>query len=135
MSGCAGVPLLAGEPLGELDDELAVGHENGGGDDVEHGMAQRDAEGINGHVVDGQMENGVENEIDRQNNQRTQEVDEGVHDGHALGAGVGAHAGDHRGDACTDVLTHDDGNGHAVGDGAGAGQSLQGCPPTRRRTE
>ena len=81
--------LLPGEPLGELDDELTVGHENGGGNDVEHGMAQRDAEGINGHVVDGQGGKWRENEVDRQNNQRAQEVDEGVHDGHALGAGVG----------------------------------------------
>ena len=32
---------------------------------------------------------------------------------------------DQRGDAGADVLPHDDGDGHAVGDGAGHGQRLQ----------
>ena len=45
--------------------------------------------------------------------------------GYALCIGVGANTGDHRSNASTDVLTHNDGRCHAVGNDAGSGQGLQ----------
>ena len=45
--------------------------------------------------------------------------------GGAAGILVGTHRGDQRGNAGADVLTHDNGNGTAVGDHAGGAQRLQ----------
>ena len=48
-----------------------------------------------------------------------------MHHGGAAGILVGTHRGNQRGDTGADILTHDDGDGTAVGDDTGGAQCLQ----------
>ena len=98
------------ESLSDLNDQLAVGHQHGGGNDVEQGVAQSDTGSINGCIVECKLQECIQNQIHRQNDQRAQHIDQGVHDGNALCAGVGTDTGNNSRDTGTDVLTHDDRN-------------------------
>ena len=109
----------------QSDDPLAEGHQQDGDDHVKDGMDQCDGPGRHGNGQERQLKEGVGQAVYHHDKAGTEDIHRQVDAGNALCVGVGADAGDHRSDTGTDILTHNDGSGNAVGDHAGGRQCLQ----------
>ena len=101
------------------------GQEQYRGEHVEYRVAESDAHGIYGGIHKGEAEEGVAAVEQDQPHYGADDVEGDVDGGYPLGIPGNANGGDEGCDAGADVLAHDDGDGHAVGDGAGHGQRLQ----------
>ena len=110
---------------GQLFQHVCKGQQDEGGQDVEHRVHYSDAPGLNGGVHEFKMAYGVQAVEAGQEDRHADDVEVQMHHGGTAGVLVGAHRGDQGGDAGADVLTHDDGDGAAVGDDAGGAQRLQ----------
>ena len=108
------------------------GQQQGGGADVENRVAQCHAHGPHGGVHEGEVEQQVPAAEDDKADGRADDIKGNVDDGHPLCSPGDPDGGDQRRDAGADVLAHDDGDGHAVGDGPGEGQGLQNAHGGRR---
>ena len=125
QEGKVGGLVLSGDSLLGQPFQLAgEGQQQKGGAHIENRVAEGDAHGVDGVRQEGETENGVAAAQDDKAHDGADEVEGDVDDGHPLGVAADADGGDQGGDAGADVLAHDDGDGHAVGDGAGHGQSL-----------
>ena len=88
-------------------------------------MAEGDTHRPHGQIHEGVVEEHIAAEEQDQSRRGADYVEGDVDDRHPPGVAVDADGADEGGDAGADVLAHDDGNGHAVGDGAREGQGLQ----------
>ena len=101
------------------------GQQDRGGDHVEHGMHNGNAEGVGGFVKEAKADDGVQPVEPQQEHHGADEVEIQVDKGGALGVFVGARAGDQRRDGGADVLTHNDGHGGGKGDRPRGAERLQ----------
>ena len=101
------------------------GQEQDRGEHVKGGVAESDAHGPHGLIQEGEVEDHVAAVEEDQAHGGADDVEGDVDHRHSLGVAVDADGADEGGDAGADVLPHNDGDGHAVGDGAGHGQCLQ----------
>jgi len=101
------------------------GQEQDRGEHVKGGVAEGDAHGPHGLIQEGEVEDHVAAVEEDQAHGGADDVEGDVDHRHSLGVAVDADGADEGGDAGADVLPHNDGDGHAVGDGAGHGQGLQ----------
>ena len=126
QEGKVGGLVLSGDSLLGQPFQLAgEGQQQKGGTHVENRVAEGDAHGIDGFRQEGEAENGVAAAQDNEAHDSADQVEGDVDHGHPLGVAADADGGDQGGDTGADVLAHDDGDGHAVGDGAGHSQGLQ----------
>ena len=88
-------------------------------------MAEGDTHGVDGIRQEGKTEERVAAAQNDESHRCADEIKGDMDHGHPLGVAADADGGDQGRDAGADVLPHDDGDGHAVGDGAGHGQRLQ----------
>ena len=88
-------------------------------------MAEGDAHGTHRPVHEGEVEDQIAAVEEHQAHDCADDVKGDVDHRHPLGIAVDADGAEQRGDAGADILAHDDGDGHAVGDGTGQRQSLQ----------
>ena len=94
------------------------------GEDIEYGVAEGDAHGAHRPVHEGETEDHVAAVEEDQAHHSADDVEGDVDHRHPLCVAVDTDGAEQRGDAGTDILAHDDGNGHAVRDGTGQRQSL-----------
>ena len=123
--GVRGMAVVLYQPLGKIHQAAGHRHQQGAGQQVEDGVQQGDVPGLGRLGDKAPVEQGIAQQEQRQQDQRADDLDGNVEDGHPPGLYIGADAGDERGGAGADVQAHDDGQRHAVGDGAGHGQGLQ----------
>src|SRR5699024_1407542 len=110
---------------GQTLQQPGEGQQQGGGAQVEHRVDHCDAPGGD-HVVDeSEVEHRVQAVETDQEHRYADDVEVEVDHGGPPRVFVGPHRGDQGGGAGADVLAHDDGDGAAVGDGAGGAQGLQ----------
>ena len=88
-------------------------------------MHDCNAPGLDGGIHKGKVADSVEPVETEQEDGHTDDVEVQVHHSGAAGVFVGTHRGQQCGHTGTDVLTHDDGDGTAVGDDTGGAQRLQ----------
>ena len=122
--GLAPLALLDHQ-IGQLFQLLGEGQEQDGGGDIEEAVDHSDPAGIDQGVHEGIVDEEAAAVEDQQARRRAAQVEENVDDGNPPGAAVDADTGEQSGGAGADILPHDDGQGHAVGDGAGHGEGLQ----------
>ena len=122
--GLAPLALLDHQ-IGQLFQLLGEGQEQDGGGDIEEAVDHSDPAGIDQGVHEGIVDEEAAAVEDQQARRRAAQVEENVDDGNPPGAAVDADTGEQGGGAGADILPHDDGQGHAVGDGAGHGEGLQ----------
>ena len=109
----------------QLLQQIAGGQQNRGAKNVEDGMANRNAQIGCAGAQNGGRENPVNQQEQNQADGGTQNIEQQMDNGSPLGVLGGTHGGQHSGHAGTDILTHDDGDGSGIADGAGGGQRLQ----------
>ena len=117
--------VLLDHHIGQLLQLLGEGQQQGGGGDVEHAVDHGNAGGINGGVHEGVVEDEIAAVKGGQTGGGADEVEGDVDHRHPARIAVDADAAQECGHAGADVLTHDDGQGHAVGDAAGEGEGLE----------
>ena len=110
---------------GQLFQPICKGQQNSGGRQVEDGVDHGNAPGSDCLIDKGKVKQQVCTIENSQEQGDTDDVKVQVHHGGAAGILVGTHRGNQRGDAGADILTHDDGDGTAVGDDTGGAQCLQ----------
>ena len=96
-----------------------------GAEDIEDGVGNCNAEFGGGHVQQCGGKQGLDDAENSQPYHCADDIKAQVHQSGPTGVFGGANGGEDGGDAGADVLAHDDGDGGAVGDLAGAGQRLQ----------
>ena len=110
---------------GQLFQPGGKGQQNDGGQNVEHRVHDCNAPSLDGGIHKGKVADGVESIESEQEDAYTDNVEVQVHHGSPAGVLIRTHRGQQCGHTGTDVLTHDDGDGTAVGDDAGGAQCLQ----------
>ena len=78
-------------------------------------MGHRNAKGAHGSIEDGEVNHRFHHHQKHQTNHGADEVKGDMNHGNALTIAVDTQAGKHRRDTGTDVLSHDDGQTHTVG--------------------
>ena len=113
------------QPAHQLLQQVPGGQQNGSADDIEHCVADGDAQVGGLFTQDGGGQQGLHSGEENQADHGAQNVEHQVNHSSPFGVLGGAHGGEHGGDAGADVLAHDDGDGGGVAHRAGGGQSLQ----------
>ena len=120
------------DPAHQLFQQTCRGQHQGCADDVEHRVADGDAQIRSAFSQNGRGEQGIRQHKEGQAHNGADDVEHQMHHRSPPGVLGGTHAGQQRGDAGADVLTHDNGDGCGIGHGAGGGQGLQNAHGGRR---
>ncbi len=124
--------LFPHQALGEPHQIFGHRQQQRRGHQIEDGVHQCDLPGLDALGDEGPVKDGVQQQKARKAQDGADDLDGHMEDGHPFGLYIGADAGDQRGGACADVLAHNDGDSHAVGDAACEGQGLQDTDRGRR---
>ena len=109
----------------QLFQQGSKGQQHSGGKDIEHRVDHRNAPSLNGGVYKGKVTHRIQPVKTHQEKGHTDDVEIQMDHSGTAGVFVSAHRRKQGSDAGADVLTHDDGNGAAVGNDAGGTQCLQ----------
>ena len=121
--------LLLGLALDESPRQLfqlaGERQQNHGGEHVEHRVAEGDAHCAHRLVHEGEVEDHVPAVEQNQADHGADDIKGDMDHRHTLGIAVDADGAQQGRDAGADILAHDDGDGHAIGDGSRQRQGLQ----------
>ena len=110
---------------GQLFQSGGKRQQNDGSQNVEYRVHDCNAPSLNGGIHKGKVADGVEPIESEQEDAYTDDVEVQVHHSGPAGVLIRTHRGQQCSHTGTDVLTHDDGDGTAVGDDTGGAQRLQ----------
>ena len=110
---------------GQLFQQVCKGQQHQRCHDIEHRVHHSDAPCLDGGVHKSKVADRIQAVKADKEDGHTDDVEVQMDHGSTACILVGTHRGDQRGNAGADVLTHDNGNGTAVGDHAGGAQRLQ----------
>ena len=110
---------------GQLFQSGGKRQQNDGSQNVEYRVHDCNAPCLDGGIHKGKVADGVEPIEPEQEDAYTDDVEVQVHHSGPAGVLIRTHRGQQCGHTGADVLTHDDGNGTAVGDHTGGAQCLQ----------
>ena len=119
------VLAVGDQAAGQLLQQPGEREEQGGTEDVKDTVDDGDAQLVDGAAEEGKVDHGVDAVEHGQPDRRADDIEHQVDHSGAAGVLVGPHGGQHGRDAGADVLPHDDGDGHGVGNAAGERECLE----------
>ena len=117
--------LVPDHQVGDSHKLLAEGQQEYGSRHIEDAVDHGDLKGADGHIGKAEMDQRVQAVEQGQEEHRADEVEGHMDRRDLFRVAFDADAGDQGGDAGADILAHDDGNGHAVGNISRQSQGLQ----------
>ena len=125
LGSCLGRRAVRHQPAGQLLQQAGHGQQQCRAQNVKYGMRHSNAKLRRAQIQQRDFKNSLHHAEHREPHGGANDIEGQMYQRRPFGVLGGAHGGNQRSDAGADVLSHDDGNGRAIGDLSGAGQCLQ----------